>query len=339
MIRRKLLGLGAGALVVASIGQSAMAQDAIELRYATSAPPKTVWAMQIERFQKQVVENSKGSLKINAFLSSQLGSEQDTVQQVARGRIDMGGYSITAASLLVPELALLNIPFLFESQKQQDCVFDNHLTKLTSDMLAKKGVVMLSWTEVGVAGFIGKKAILTPDDIRGLKARSQPNKVAAYKWTKYGASPNPLPVTEWVSAHQTGLVDVADSAPTFYFFSGLAKVAPVFTKSAHQDQGGVVIVNKGAFDKLSKERQEALLKTGTQTPGSQLRAEIRGFEGKILEMHVKAGGQVIEMNDTQRAVWRKGMVELWPEMVKAVGGEAATYWKAIQEGSKACAVK
>jgi TRAP-type transport system periplasmic protein len=70
---------------------AAMAQSPpVELRYATSAPPKTVWEMQVQRFQKQVEEGSKGSLKINAFLNSQLGSEQDTIAQVARGRIDSG---------------------------------------------------------------------------------------------------------------------------------------------------------------------------------------------------------------------------------------------------------
>ncbi len=182
----------------------------VELRYATSAPPKTVWEMQVQRFQKQVEDGSKGSLKINAFLNSQLGSEQDTVQQVARGRIDSGGYSVTAGSLLVPEISLLSIPFLFKDQKEQDCVYDNHLTKLTQDMFLKKGVVMLSWSEVGVADIIGKKPYISPDDLKGLKARSAPNKVAAFMWSQFGANPNPLPVTEWNSAFQTGLIDVAE---------------------------------------------------------------------------------------------------------------------------------
>jgi TRAP-type C4-dicarboxylate transport system substrate-binding protein len=46
-------------------------------------------------------------------------------------------------------------------------------------------------------------------------------------WSQFGANPNPLPVTEWNSAFQTGLIDVADSAPTFYFFSGLSKLGPL----------------------------------------------------------------------------------------------------------------
>ena len=215
----------------------AASAQSVELRYATSAPPKTVWEMQVQRFQKQVEDGSKGSLKINAFLNSQLGSEQDTVQQVARGRIDSGGYSITAGSLLVPEISLLSIPFLFKDQKEQDCVYDNHLTKLTQDMFLKKGVVMLSWSEVGVADIIGKKPYISPDDLKGLKARSAPNKVAAFMWSQFGANPNPLPVTEWNSAFQTGLIDVANSAPTFYFFSGLAKLAPVVTMTQHTGSG------------------------------------------------------------------------------------------------------
>jgi TRAP-type C4-dicarboxylate transport system substrate-binding protein len=315
---------------------SAAYGQSVELRYATSAPPKTVWEMQVVRFQKQVEDASKGSLKINAFLNSQLGSEQDTVQQVARGRIDMGGYSVTAGSLLVPELSLLNIPFLFKDQKEQDCVTDNHLTKVTQDLFLKKGVVMTSWSEVGVADIIGKKPYLTPDDLKGLKARSAPNKVAGFMWTQFGANPNPLPVTEWNSAFQTGLIDVADSAPTFYFFSGLAKLAPVVTMTQHQDQGGVVIMNKEAFDKLTPEHKAALTGTSTSAPASQLRAEVRGFEGKIREMHKAAGGTIVELTPEQRAVWRKGIEAAWPKMVEAVGGEAGAYWKAIQAGIKAC---
>lgn len=316
---------------------TALAQPApVELRYATSAPPKTVWEMQVQRFQKQVEEASKGTLKINAFLNSQLGSEQDTVAQVARGRIDMGGYSVTAGSLLVPEISLLNIPFLFKDQKEQDCVTDKHVTKITADLFLKKGVVFISWSEVGVADLIGKKPYINPDDLKGLKARAQPTKIGGFMWSQFGANPNPLPVTEWNSAFQTGLIDLADSAPTFYFFSGLSKLAPVVTRTEHQDQGGVVIVNKEAFDKLSDEQKKALTGSSTTTPAAQLRAEVRGFEAKIREMHKAAGGTIVELTPEQRAVWRKGMEAAWPKMVAAVGGEANAYWKAIQDGIKAC---
>lgn len=333
--QRHILAAVAGAAVL-SAAQGVAAQDAKELRYATSAPPNTVWAMQAERMVKAISAASNDKLKVNLFLNSQLGSEQDTIQQIARGRIDMGGYSVTAGSLLVPELALLNLPFLFKSQKQQDCVLDGPITKLTSDLFDKKGVAFMGWSHVGQTNLIGKKAYEKPDDLKGLKARAQPTKIGGYLWTAFGASPNPLPVTEWNAAHQTGLVDVSDPPLTTYIFGGLAKIAPVLTRTNHLDQGGVVVINKAVYDGLSADQKKALAAGQNVGPAAQLRAEVRGFEQKLDAKHKAEGGTIVELTPEQREVWRKGMEATWPKAVEAIGGESNAFWRAVQDGIKAC---
>lgn len=331
IIRWAALAAAAGLVVPAS------AQSPIEIKYATTAPPKTVWAMQVERFASDVGEASKGTLKVNAFLGAQLGNEQDTIQQVARGRIDMGGFSLTAGSLIVPELSILSIPFLFKNAAEQDCVLDAPAVQAFAvDSLAAKGVHFLGWSEVGTTHFFGKKPILTPDDLKGLKARSQPSKIGAYIWTTFGANPNPLPVTEWNSAHQTGLVDVADSGPTYYHFAGLGKIAPVMTLSAHQDLAGLVVMNKAFHDKLSADQKAALASSRTKNPDAKLRAEVRGFEEKILEMHKAGGGQVVPMSDAQRDVWRKAMEPQFEKIVADVGGDSKKLWGLMQDAIKTC---
>jgi TRAP-type C4-dicarboxylate transport system substrate-binding protein len=195
---------------------------------------------------------------------------------------------------------------------------------------------MLNWAEVGVANIIGKKAYASPADVKGLKARSQPNKVAALMWTQFGANPAPLPVTEWNAAFQTGLIDVADSAPTYYFFSGLAKLAPVVTRTKHQDQSGVVIMNKRVYDGLSADHKKVFADINKKVGADVWRSEIRGFEEAILKKHTDAGGQIVPVSDAQRAEWRKGIEAAWPQMVETTGGEAKTLWKTIQDGIKAC---
>ena len=290
------------------------------------------------RFQKQVEEASKGSLKINAFLNSQLGIRAGHRAAGGARAHRHGRLLHDRGSLLVPELSLLNIPFLFKDQKEQDCVIDNHLTKVTQDLFLKKGVVMISAGARSASPTSSARSpYLRPTTSRVSRRARRPTRSPASCGAQFGANPNPLPVTEWNSAFQTGLIDVADSAPTFYFFSGLAKLAPVVTMTQHQDQGGVVIINKEAFDKLHGRAQGgARPGTATSAPASQLRAEVRGFEGKIREMHKAAGGTIVELTPEQRAVWRKGIEAAWPKMVEAVGGEAGAYWKAIQAGIKAC---
>ena len=331
-IRLALFTLAASVLCVSTTA----AQTGTEIRYAASAPPNTIWATQIERFAKLSSEKSAGAFKINVFINSQLGSEQDTIQQVARGRIDMGGYSISAGALLVPELALLNMPFLFKNSVEQDCVFDNHITPIATELLAKKGVQFIAWTQVGETNIVGKKPFIKPEDLKGLKARAQPTKLGPYFWSTFGANPNPLPVTEWTSAHQSGLVDVADSAITFYVFGGLNKVAPVMTLTKHLDHGGVVLMNKAVYDKLPESGRKAFVELEKELPTAALRKEVREFESKLAGMHKSQGGTVVELSPEQREVWRKEMTATWPKMVEAVGGESNAMYKAIQDGIKSC---
>ncbi len=116
----------------------------------------------------------------------------------------------------------------------------------------------------------------------------------------------------------------------------MSKLAPVITRTKHQDQAALILINKGVHDKLSDEHKKALLVINEKIPGTRQRAEIRGFEDKIREMHKAAGGTVVELTPEQQGVWRKGIEGAWPKMIEAVGGEAGKFWQLIQTGIKAC---
>ena len=159
MIRLTGATIAVAALSLAFAGTAAAQDKVTELRYTTGAPEQTPWVNpQLRRFEKDVAEASGGKLKISSFIAAQLGNEQDTVQQVARGRIDMGGFSNGAVALLVPELALLGLPFYFKNVAEQDCAVDK-MTKTVSDLLAKKGIKFLGWTEVGTGRHRRQEAV------------------------------------------------------------------------------------------------------------------------------------------------------------------------------------
>lgn len=322
-----------------AIGAQAQDKKPLELRYTTGAPAKTPWVMQLERFAKDVEEESKGGLKIEQFIAAQLGNEQDTAQQIARGRIDMGGFSNGAVALLTPEISLLGLPFYFKDVAEQDCALDNHLSKMVGDALAKKGVKFLGWTEVGTADVIGKRPFVSPKDVAGLKAASASNKVSAATWTTLGANPNAIGITEIASAFQTGLVDVQATVVTFYLPSGLSKVAPVLTRVELSDAPGIIMMNKAKYDGMPKDMREALDRAVARRSADQLRKEIRGFEATLREMHVKGGGTVVDVTPAQRDEWRKALQPAWPAMVKELGADGDRFFKQMEAGRVACEKK
>jgi TRAP-type C4-dicarboxylate transport system substrate-binding protein len=309
----------------------------VELRYSSGAPPKgNPWAMQIERFAAAVDEESKGEVKLQPFFASQLGSEQDTVQQVARGRIDMGGYSTGAVTLVVPEMALLSMPGYFESLQQQDCVLDNHLIPLVTELFDKKGVKFLGWGSIGAIDLFGTKPFAVPKDLQGVKAAAYASKSQMVTYASLGATAVPLGLPEWIPAFQTGMVQVVQTPITYALPSGLTKVAPVATRWGMVDTPSFTLMNKGSFDRLSKAQQDALLRAAARTPSSQLRTEVRGFETTLYGMFEKGGGQIVTPNAEQRAVWLSTLAPNQQRIADEIGGSAKQMLAAMEAGRKAC---
>lgn len=307
-----------------------------EFKFASSAPPTSPWAKQITRTAANVDEATAGAVKITPLFGSQLGSENDAIAQISRGRIDMGSFTANAVALQVPEISLLQLPLFFDSQAQRDCVLDNHVQQYTVDALAKKSLVFIAWGEVGSIHLPGKKPYLTPADVKGIKVGVVANKMTADFWRAMGANPIPTNVAEATSSSQTGLIDTYPTPYAFYVPSGLNKVLPVMTKLPLWESAGVTLMNKGIYDKMPADLR-AKFDTGVRkTPVSTLRAEIRGVDAALTQVHEKAGGTVVVATPEQRAAWAKGLEPVWAEIAKDVGPDGEKYLALMEAGKKAC---
>ena len=87
-------------LGIALVHVDAKAQ-AIELKFASSAPPTSPWAKQIDRTAAFMDAETKGAVKISPFYNSQLGSENDAIAQISRGRLEMGSFTAAAALMQI----------------------------------------------------------------------------------------------------------------------------------------------------------------------------------------------------------------------------------------------
>src|SRR6185295_4099636 len=111
--RRKLLA-GAAATVVA---RRALAEP-ITLKLASVAPDRTPWAEQLTAYKQKVEAEAKGRLKIKPFLGGALGDESQTVGECRRGAIALWGGTTGALATSVPEISVLELPYLFRDASQ-----------------------------------------------------------------------------------------------------------------------------------------------------------------------------------------------------------------------------
>jgi TRAP-type transport system periplasmic protein len=327
----------AAALPFAFAFSLACAQVApLELKYASSAPPTSPWAKQVNRSAADVAEATAGSVKIVPFFNSQLGSENDAVAQIARGRIDMGGFTTNSVALQVPELALLQLPMYFASTAQRDCVLDNHAAKPTAEALARKGLKFMDWLEVGPVHLPGKKPYLAPADVKGIKVGVVTNKMTTEFWQTMGANPVPTAVAEAGSSLQTGLIDTYPTVYAFYMPSGLNKIVPVMTKFPLWEASGVVLMNLATFEKMTPEQRAGVERAYAKVTPAMLRAEIRGVDTALTNAHKAAGGTVVEATPEQRAEWGKNLAPVHARIAKDMGPAGEKYFAMLEAGKKAC---
>jgi len=322
------------ALALACLAGAAQAQ--VEFKFASSAPPTSPWAKQIDRSAADVAEATKGAVKITPFYASQLGSENDAIAQISRGRIDMGSFTANSVALQVPEIALVQLPMFFASRAQRDCVLDNHLRQPIAEALSKKGLVFLNWGEVGAIHMPGKRPYLTPADVKGIKVGVVANKMTADFWRAVGANPIPTTVAEATSSSQTGLIDTYPTPFAFYVPSGLNKVLTTMTKLPLYDSAGITLMNKAAYDKLPADVKAGFDQGMQKVPVSTLRAEIRGVDTALTAAHKAGGGTVVDATPAQVAEWGKGLGPVYLEIAKDLGPSAEKLLVVMEAGKKAC---
>lgn len=333
---KTVLGAAVAACMALSglLSGSALAQQKLEFKFVSAAPPKTPWEAQINRYRDDIAKESNGVIVMVPYINSVLGSEQDTILQVQNGRLESGGFSITAGAQIVKEIALLAAPYLWDSEKQVDCAYDKYLFTEYQKLFAKRGLVLTQWSEVGWVNIFAKKPIHLPSDVKGYKVRMAPANSSKVFWQALGANGVPLGVPDVNPSLQTGLVDGGDYPNLTYVATGTGKLAPYLTLTQHQHQGGIVVFNKKWWDALPNGTRDELVKVSS--PPTQLRIEVRQVQAAMLALHQKAGGTVIKLTPEELDAWRKAAAPAQAALVKEIGGEAPRLWQVILKAKKEC---
>jgi TRAP-type C4-dicarboxylate transport system substrate-binding protein len=260
--RRNFVVGSAAAVSTFFIGRSkAHAGDEAEitLKFATVAPPGTPWSAHTDRLKKRVKEGSGGRVRIKAYLGGALGDENSTASRCRKGGI--AGWAGTTAALasICPDLAAFELPYLFPDLATADDILDNKINGDIEAMLAKAGFKLLFFSENGHRS-IGTNFgfVKSTGDLKGKKMRSQPHDVHQNTWRALGASPEPIAVTDVMTALQTGVVDGFDNTPLFTFAASWFQGISHFTLTDHSYQPAVAVLHLDTWNSLPADIQALL---------------------------------------------------------------------------------
>jgi TRAP-type transport system periplasmic protein len=313
--------------------------SATSVKFGTIAPAGTPWADSLEEIKNRVNKDSQGKIKIKTYLGGQLGGELEIMQKIRRGNIQGGGLTSAAMASIIPELDILEIPYLFESSEEADFILDNYLLEPFRKLFAEKGFVMVTWAENGWRSIGHKtKLIKTPADLKAQKIRSQESKVHLAFWKKMNASPVAIATPEVLPALQTGVVEGFDNTPLFTLAAEWQTAIKFYSVTEHIYQPAAVIYSKKFWDGLSEADKKILMGPGNGL-ALNIRTNVRKLGDSLIDVLKESGVTTYKLTAKEKEVFQKASDGIAEQTVKEIGGEASKIYALILEGKKAYKAK
>ena len=211
--RRTLLRAGAGMAGILATGRAPA--------FAQTQPKKLVFAhinaipesaaVAFDWMAKEVTAQSNGALEMQFFGKTLIPQELEIMNAVKSGGIAMGSPAGAAATVF-PEMGALLVPYLVKDYGSAYAMLNGGIGgQISKEIEDKYKLKVLCFFDYGFRHFwTGKKPIVEPKDLRGMKIRVQQAKIFGDTINGLGGSAVPMAFGEVITAAKQGVIDGGD---------------------------------------------------------------------------------------------------------------------------------
>ncbi len=162
--------------------------------------------------EKYIESHTNGAVQVEVCASGQLGGEEDTLEQVAQGNLEMAVASFAPVVSYVPEFEVMDIPFVYNSYEEAWLVLDSYVGTDLLAAMEKYGLKGMAFMENGFRQVTSSQgAIESMDSFKNLKIRTMQNNNHMAFFQAMGANPTPVPFSELYMALSQKIADAQEN--------------------------------------------------------------------------------------------------------------------------------
>lgn len=257
----------------------------------------------LTQFAEKVEERTEGRISMEVFPNAVLGAQQETVQMVSNGSVDMASLSGTQMTNLNKDFQVLDMPGVFADTDHQAKVINNQ--DVVGDLYrsveeSQNMVVVGGYTQGERHMYNGDKPINTPADLAGMKIRIQESDLQIRMIEALGGEATPMAFGEVYTGLQSGVLDAAENNILSYYTTRHFEVAPYFSKTNHLIGVDLLVINADVLEGFSDE-DEAIFR-------EEYLASVEHFNSVWEEMNQEAQKKTEEggaqFNDADQAAFQ-----------------------------------
>ncbi len=311
-MRLRLLGLSLAVLALLPSGAWAAGKPLL-VKLGTMAPEGSVWYQMLKRMGQDWNEISQGAVKVRIYPGGVLGDEPDLVRKMNIGQLQAVGLSGAGMFVVDKSVMALQVPMMIQSYEELDFVL-GRLGPRLEETYSRRGFIVLNWTDGGWVHFFSKRPIVLPDDLRKLKLfQWAGDRESMALFNAGGFQPVPLAATDMVSALQAGLIEAFDVPPLVALVNQWFALAPNMLDLKWAPLLGATLISKRVWKRIPAAYHEDFSEAARRA-AAELQGKTRRMTEEAVAEMKKRGLNVVELNDSQRAIWRAEAEEVYPEL-------------------------
>ncbi len=320
----------AAALVLAAAAWPAQAAETV-LRITLQLPLDSHIGQNLVRFKQEVESRSNGAIEVQIFDSAQLFRDKDVPVAVRAGDIEMGTVPLIRLVPDVPAVAILNMPFLFNTEQlaRDATAIGSNIRGPLDEEILRKGTRVLWWQAFGGTIMLSNGAPLrTPDTLKG-----RPVRVLGETEAKFmhfiGAEPKLISGSEQFAAYRDGTVDAGMTGISSVQSRALWEVMDTVTVTNHAIIMFVVLINEDVWQDLPNE-QKAIIDTAAANAESAIRAKFSAMETEAFQAARANGMSIYELSPEEVESWRKAAQPVYDDFRNYAGALGARMQQAAR---------
>jgi C4-dicarboxylate-binding protein DctP len=318
---QRILAAAAIGLAALTLHTVALADEPVVIKFSHVVAENTPKGQMANKFKELVEEKTGGSVVVEVYPNSQLFGDDNVLEAMQLGDVQMAAPALSKFSRYTDVLALYDLPFLFEDMDAVDRFQQSEEGQAMLDSLSKKGLVGLGYLHNGMKQFSSSQPLRTPEDAKGLKFRIMSSEVLEAQFEAVDAAPLKKPFSEVFTLLQTKAIDGQENSWSNIYSKKFFEVQPYVTESNHGLLDYMVVTSKEFWSGLSDEQrsqvQEAL--DESLVFGNEVAAE-KAIEDKQ-KIADSGRTEIIELTPEERAQWVEAMKPVWAQFEDEIGAE------------------
>lgn len=231
------------------------------IKFSTLAPEGSSWMKVMRTLGKDLQDATQGEVGFRFYPGGVSGDEVAVIRKMRIGQIHAAGFTGVGLGEILPEVRVLDLPFLFRNDKEVQYVYEK-MNDYFAARFEEKGYILFGWVPVGWIHFFSREPVTSVSSLHPKKAWMwEGDPLVESTYAGLGVSPHPLSVTDVLLSLQTGMIDTVYASPIG------ALALQWFTKVKYMSElrmanaTGGVLMSKRAFDRLPDAHKKAVRET------------------------------------------------------------------------------